>query len=129
MTHAATQRQIRSGAIAPLAAVLIAVLLGMLAFSIDVGYIIVAQTDLQNAADAGALAGAETMKTLYLQYQQNPLGTILSQVTGTSSGSPMKSAEQFAGYNKAGGVLITVLDADVTFGNTDASGNFSTTYT
>jgi hypothetical protein len=105
------------------------VLLGTLAFSVDVGYIVVAQTDLQNAADAGALAGAETMKPYYLQYLQNPQGNAVSQATGTSTGSPMKTAETFAAYNKAAGVFVTVPDSDVTFGTTDASGNFSSTYT
>ena len=49
----------RRGAVAPLCALLIVPLLGMCAYSIDVGYIIVCHTDLQNAADAAALAGAE----------------------------------------------------------------------
>ena len=129
MRRADQTRHSRPGVIAPLAALLMIVLLGMLAFSVDVGYMVVAQTDLQNAADAGALAGAETLKTYYLQYQQNPQGNALSQATGSGTGSPMKTAETFAAYNKAGGVSITVLDADVTFGNTDASGNFSTNYT
>ena len=48
----------RRGAVLTLVALLLVVLLGCLAFSIDVGYIQVARAQLQTAADAGALAGA-----------------------------------------------------------------------
>src|SRR6516162_11339861 len=70
--HQAMRNQLRStrrrGAVAPLCALLIVPLLGMCAYSIDVGYIIVCHTDLQNAADAAALAGAERLQGLYVQY-------------------------------------------------------------
>jgi Flp pilus assembly protein TadG len=127
----------RRGAVAPLCALLIVPLLGMCAYSIDVGYIIVCHTDLQNAADAAAMAGAERLQELYVLYlspgaDQN---AILTQATtnvgpsGSTPGSPMYTAEQFAYYNVAGGVSIQVPDSDVVFGVTDSSGNFSTTYT
>jgi Flp pilus assembly protein TadG len=48
----------RRGTVAALAALLIAVLLGMVAFAIDSGYIVHARTRLQRAADACALAAA-----------------------------------------------------------------------
>lgn len=54
-------RNKRYGAILILAAVLMVPMMAMLAFSIDAGYILVAQTDLQRAVDAGALAGAGTI--------------------------------------------------------------------
>ncbi len=46
------------GAIAVLAAFLLVVLLGMVAFAIDVGYIAYAKAELQRSADAAALAAA-----------------------------------------------------------------------
>jgi Flp pilus assembly protein TadG len=46
------------GAVALLAAFLVVVLLGMVAFAIDVGYIAYAQAELQRSADAAALAAA-----------------------------------------------------------------------
>jgi Flp pilus assembly protein TadG len=132
----------RKGAIAPLMAVLMLPLLGMLAFSIDVGYMVLVQTDLQNAADAAALAGAERLQGLFVQYYSPGLtatqqAAILTQAitnvapnaTTGAPGSPMYTAEQFSNYNKAGGVYISVLDSDVTFGYLDASGNYSTSYT
>lgn len=47
----------RKGAVIVLAALLMVMLLGMLAFSIDLGYQVTVQTELQRSADAGALAG------------------------------------------------------------------------
>jgi hypothetical protein len=139
MKSISTSQAKRRGAIAPLMAVLMLPLLGMLAFSIDVGYIVLVQTDLQNAADAGALAGAERLQDLFVQYNlpmltANQQQAILTQATTNvapnsttgAPGSPMYTAEQFAKYNKAGGVYISVPDSDVTFGYLDASGNYST---
>ena len=39
----------------------ITLLLGIAAFAIDIGYLCVARNELQNAADAGALAGARVL--------------------------------------------------------------------
>ena len=112
----------RTGAIAPLTALLLVPLFGMMAFSIDVGYMVVTQAELQNAADAAALAGAEKLQALYVQFNL-PLQTATQQqqiyntaTTNTNTwASPTYTAEQFASYNKAGGVYIQVPDADVTF--------------
>jgi hypothetical protein len=94
----------------------------MMAFSIDVGYMVVTQAELQNAADAAALAGAEKLQALYVQYnlpqqsatQQQQIYNTATTNTSTWA-SPTYTAEQFASYNKAGGVYIQVPDADVTF--------------
>jgi Flp pilus assembly protein TadG len=50
-------RRRRSGAIIVWAAVLIPVLIGMVAFAVDVGYMCLARNHLQVAADAGAMGG------------------------------------------------------------------------
>jgi Flp pilus assembly protein TadG len=124
------QPQRRTGAIAPLTALLLIPLFGMMAFSIDVGYMVVTQAELQNAADAAALAGAEKLQALYVQYnlpgqsatQQQQIFNTATTNTNTWD-SPTYTAEQFASYNKAGGVYISVPDADVTFWY--KSGSFS----
>jgi hypothetical protein len=51
----------RRGNITVFAAVLSVVILGMVAFAVDCGFITLIRTDLQAAADAGALAGAGDM--------------------------------------------------------------------
>ncbi len=103
----------------------------MLAFSIDIGYIALVRTDLQTAADAAALAGAEKLQALYVQYTspgQLNQNTILTTATTNTPGSPMNTAEKFASYNKAGNVSITVRDQDVTFSFMDSNGNFQQNY-
>ena len=123
----------RRGAIIPLFAILLIPLMGMLAFSIDIGYIALVRTDLQTAADAAALAGAEKLQALYVQYfmpgqqNQNAILTIATTNTNTQD-CPTYTAEKFAAYNKAGNVSITVRDQDVTFGFTDAQGTYHTDY-
>ena len=123
----------RRGTIVPLFALLVVPLLGMLAFSIDVGYIALVKTDLQTAADAAALAGAEKLQSLYVQYtlpgatNQNTILTTATTNTGTKD-CPMFTAETFASYNKAGNVYINVRDQDVSFSYLDSSGNFNSNY-
>jgi uncharacterized membrane protein len=51
----------RRGTIAILAAVMMTMLLGMAAFSVDYGYILTARTDLQGAADAAVLAAVREL--------------------------------------------------------------------
>ena len=115
-----TQRMKRRGAIVPLAAFLMILLLGMLAFAIDIGYIATVKAELQNAADAAALAGAERLQSQFVQFyapgQTNQAG-IFQYVTtnSTDPNSPISTAQQFASYNQAGGVYLQVPDSDVSF--------------
>jgi Flp pilus assembly protein TadG len=60
-TNEACRPQDRQGAIAVLAAFCMALVLVFLAFSVDWGYLTVTESDLQNAADAGALSGARAL--------------------------------------------------------------------
>jgi Flp pilus assembly protein TadG len=122
----------RRGAIAVLVAVLLIPLLAMMAFSVDIGYILVVKSDLQNAADSAALAGAEQLQNLYVLYtlpgqtQQSQIMTKATTNTGASD-CPTFVAEQFAHYNIAGRVAINVPDSDVVMGYTDVNGNYSAT--
>lgn len=56
-------RRRRRGAIAPLACIMLVVLIGFFALAVDVGNICLNKGEAQNAADAGALAGAGTLFT------------------------------------------------------------------
>ena len=64
-TISKSQKQQRRGAIIPFVAVLLPLFLIMVAFAIDFGVISVADQQLQNAADAGAVAALTA-------YQRNP---------------------------------------------------------
>lgn len=123
----------RRGAVAALAAIVMVPLLGMLAFSVDLSYAVSVRSDLQSAADAAALAGASQMQSYFVQYNypgitSSQQSTVVSSVTGTSAGSPRKVAESTAALNKAGGVSISVPDADVSFGYLNSAGTYSATY-
>jgi hypothetical protein len=68
----------RRGAIVVLTGILCVVLLAMVAFAVDLGYLTLVRTELQNAADAAAMAGASGLidapaqaKTLAETYGEN----------------------------------------------------------
>jgi Flp pilus assembly protein TadG len=110
----------RGGTVAPLAALLMTFLTGMLAFSIDVGYICSVQAELQDAADAAALAGAEQIQSQFIAYfspgqtsQQSIYNTVTTDTSNSSS--PIPTAQQYAYYNLAGGVKVKVPTSDVSF--------------
>src|SRR5438067_9546599 len=100
----------RRGAIVPLFALLLIPLLAMLAFSIDAGWMVLTRTDLQNTADAAALAGAETLQEMWVQSYspgQPAQATILiDALTNSGPDSPMGTAEKFPVLNTAGGLNI-----------------------
>ena len=57
-----TRATARRGAILPYLALTIVALLGFMALAIDLGMIMVAKTQAQNAADAAAFAGARALQ-------------------------------------------------------------------
>jgi len=61
--HEARSAMNQRGVTAVLVAVLLVVLVGFTALAIDVGHLVLARNELQNAADAGALAGARFLYT------------------------------------------------------------------
>src|SRR5262249_4376015 len=104
-------------------AILLIPLLGMLAFSIDIGYMTLVRADLQRGAAAAAWAAAQRLQEFYARYtmpiKTNQCATRATATTHTP-GSPMDTAAKIAGYNQAGNVSISVRDQDVTFGFTTA---------
>jgi Flp pilus assembly protein TadG len=95
----------RKGVIVVLTAVLLVVLLAMVAFSIDIGYIAVVKTQLQAAADSAALAACSTLST----------------ATSADHSPVVAKAQQFAGYHVVGGVPVSLESSDVEFGTWDAT--------
>jgi Flp pilus assembly protein TadG len=117
----------RRAAVAPMAALLMTFMVGMLTFSIDIGYICSVQAELQDAADAAALAGAAQLQTPFVAYyapgQTNQQAIYLTATGSTDSlgiypsglQPPTPTAQQYAAYNQAGGVYLNVPASDVTF--------------
>lgn len=120
------QMQQRKGAAAPLMAILSVLVLAMVAFAVDIGWIVLAKNQLQNAADAAALAGSDALMDGYVLFN---IGTNDNQKTGivktyltTSAGL----AKQYAKNNMAGGVQNLVLrDEDIEYGIMDANNNYT----
>jgi Flp pilus assembly protein TadG len=91
----------RRGAIAVLAAVFLVMLVGMIAFAVDIGYLAVVNTQLQAAADSAALAAAGS--------------------SNLSQSGMVTVAQQFANANNAAGRAIQLSASDVQFGTWDTS--------
>jgi Flp pilus assembly protein TadG len=90
----------RAGAVVPMVAILIVFLMGMVAFAVDIGYIAVVQKELQNAADAAALAGAS---------QLLDRGALKGNPNMSATASKARDvAQQFSAYNKGGGVSLAL---------------------
>jgi Flp pilus assembly protein TadG len=116
----------RRGAIAPLAAFLMIFLIGMVAFAVDIGWIVLAKTNLQNTADAAALAGADPLMNGYVQYNLAATNALKTTVLNSALASARTYAKQYAGYNSAGGVSsLTLNDSDIEFGFLDAKNNYT----
>jgi Flp pilus assembly protein TadG len=127
MQCARLQNKKRRGAVAVLTAILMVVLLGMVAFAVDVGWMSLSQSELQNAADSAALAGAGQLMSPAVQFSL-PQNTAANQASILSAAetSAKTYAKNFASYNRAGGVSsLVLLDSDIEFGLTDSSGNYT----
>jgi Flp pilus assembly protein TadG len=94
--------QKRRGAIVVLAAVLMTVLAGMIAFAVDCGMITLAREQLQNAADSAAIAGADAL--------------------AKGANAAQTAAQSFAQANVAGGTSVVINPAqDIELGAWDTN--------
>jgi Flp pilus assembly protein TadG len=94
-------RQRRRGAMAVLAAMFLVIMMGMIAFAVDLGYLGVVRCQLQAAADSAALAAAGSSNLTQSQM--------------------VAVAQQFAGLNRAAGRAIQLNFSDVQYGTWDAT--------
>lgn len=117
----------RRGVIVPLTAILLIVLFGLVAFAVDIGWVAVAQSDLQNAADSSALAGIDPLMDGCVQYNlPNQTAQKQTSILTSAQSSACAKAKQYAQSNSAGGVsALTLLDADIEFGFLDAANKYT----
>ncbi|MEW5912099.1 MAG: TadG family pilus assembly protein [Thermodesulfobacteriota bacterium] len=92
-------------AVAVIVALLLSSLLAMVAAGVDLGLLYTTKGELQNAADAAALAGAATL-----------ISWDASEQVSAQSDTALATAQQVALANQAGGVNLTLLAQDVTLG-------------
>ncbi len=126
MRYSSAKQGKRRGSIVVLTVFLCMALCVMMAFCIDLGYIAAVKSELQNAADAAALAGAQQLQTYFVQFYmpgQTNQATIYSNATTdtTTSSAPIPTAQRFAAANQAGNVSVTVPASDVTFSYYDGT--------
>ncbi|MBU6481257.1 MAG: hypothetical protein KGS09_12015 [Nitrospirae bacterium] len=124
MDHAVTQHLMKPlnnsrGAAAVMVAVTMTVLLAMAAAAIDIGHALVARNELQDAADAGALAGARALGVLYEGMTPAAMGTY--QLSGGDAGTIVTAVQSTAVLNAAAGVNVTVNAGDVQIGLWDSA--------
>jgi Flp pilus assembly protein TadG len=107
------------GAVAVMVAIMLPVLLGFAALTIDIGQALVAKNELQDAADAGALAGARRLGTIYQGL------TPAAQVSYTlASPVPIISdVQNVASQNYGAGRSITVDVGDINIGQWNSTNN------
>ena len=121
----------RRGAVAPLVALLLIFLLGMVAFAVDIGWIVLTESELKNAADSAALAGVKPLMDGYVQYNLPGLTAAQqSAILTAAQNNAIANAQAYASYHTAGGVSnLTLNSGDIQFGFTTASGTYSTSFT
>ena len=100
----------RRGAVAVLVAVLMVVLLAMVSFCVDIGYMTRVNAELQNAADAAALAGASKLTTPQFN------GINSSGPAQASIAAARSEAQKFATLNSAGSTTLSLLSSDTMVG-------------
>ena len=96
------------GATAIIVAIALVMLIGFVALAVDIGYLAATKNELQDIADAAALAGAGNMGDQYLNTP--PLDGI------ADCDKIRKAAKDTAFANKAAGLNISIDDSDVEFG-------------
>jgi Flp pilus assembly protein TadG len=106
------------GATAVIVAICIAMLVGFAALAIDVGYLYATRNELQNVADAAALAGAGYLGSIYadLSYAEQ-------QTYMCNRAELVTAVQTVAQKNRAAGESITILDGDIIVGIWDESIN------
>jgi Flp pilus assembly protein TadG len=102
------------GAVAVMVAIMMTVLLAMAAAALDIGHALVARNELQNSADAGALAGARALGILYEGMTPAAMGTY--QLSGGDAATITTAVQTTAVLNAAAGVNVTVNAGDVQIG-------------
>ena len=124
MEHVTTVSN-QGGAVAVMVAVTLPVLLGFAALTIDLGQALVARNELQDVADAAALAGARRVGTIYQSL------TPAQQVSYTMTNpAPIYSdVQNVAALNHGAGRSITVDVGDIQIGQWNSTSKTFTAMT
>src|SRR4051812_38510570 len=87
----------RQGSIAPLTGVLMIAILAMVAFAVDVSYLVLTASELQNVADSAALAGANKLGDNFVLYSlPTQSSTNKSTLRTTAISTAISSAKTYS---------------------------------
>lgn len=120
-------QQIQKGSVIVITAISLFLLIGLGALAIDVGYLFTTRAELQNVADAGALAGARELGQLYFEF--DPLNQVyLSKdasdgtltITELGIAKIHSTINEIASQNSAGNKYITINTEDIKIGVWDS---------
>lgn len=103
-------RSNRRGAILVLAAVMVAVLLGIVAFAVDYGHLLKVRTDLQRTADASALAAVQDL---------------IKKDDGTQDVNAARATARTYAANNVNNTSFQVPDGDIQIGRYDTNSIYS----
>ncbi len=106
----------QSGITVVLVALTMAVLIGFAALAVDIGYTLTTKNELQNVADAAALAAARQLGVIY-----QGMSYVEQQNYVCDPQTIVDVATDVAAKNQAGGMNITIEADNVTIGDWDAS--------
>lgn len=104
-----TLKNRRRAIVAVWTALTMSLLLGFAALAVDVGYLFMVKSELQNAADSAALAGASAL------LDPGQLSGAISEAELIALGTDR--TEQYAGKNIAGGQLVQLDSSDISIGH------------
>ena len=118
----------RRGTIIVLMACMLVLLFAFMALCIDIGWTTLTKSQLQNAADAAAAAGAAQLADNYAAYSL-PSQPHRSELIAGTCQSANRYTGLYGSYNGAGGVnALNLLSQDIQVGFTDANGSFQPNY-
>ncbi len=108
------------GVAAVVMALMIFVLTAMTSFAVDLGYAWVTQNELQNIADAGALAATRQLGVVYAGLTPEQQKDTSRSLTAEEQAQMLAVLEKVAGLNKAGGKPgIIIAASDISIGTWD----------
>lgn len=102
----------RKGSVVVLTAIVTAVMCAVMAFALDLGYLLVIRAKLQSAADAAALAGALEI----LQARRSSSNLSLNDIQSLAKSSARDCATKNSGL---GGKALNLSESDIVFGRVD----------
>ncbi len=118
----------RRGAVVVFVALLLVAIFAVIALCVDIGWTTLTKSQLQTAADASASAGASKLTDNYSSYYLTSSSDQYFAIQ-VASDTASDYAKLYGSYNGAGGAKsLSILDADIEFGFTNANGTYIGNY-